>query len=38
MSMTHTTRDDLSRAVDVVPAGVVEIMERQSEGYAYVRP
>jgi hypothetical protein len=38
MSMAHTTRDDLSRAVDVVPAGVVEIMERQSEGYAYVRP
>lgn len=38
MNMTHTTRDELNRAVDVVPAGVVEIMERQQEGYAYVRP
>ena len=38
MSMTHTTRDELSRAVDVVPAGIVEIMERQQDGYAYIRP
>lgn len=38
MSMTHTTRAELDPAVDVVPAGVVEIMERQREGYAYVRP
>lgn len=38
MSMTHTTRDELNRAVEVVPAGIVEIMERQQDGYAYVRP
>lgn len=38
MTMTHTTRDELSPAADVVQAGVVEIMERQQEGYAYVRP
>lgn len=38
MSMTQTTRDELSRAVDVVPAGIVEIMERQQDGYAYIRP
>ncbi len=38
MAMTHTTRDKLSPAVGVVPAGIVEIMERQQEGYAYVRP
>lgn len=38
MSMMHTTRDELNRAVDVVPAGIVEIMERQHDGYAYVRP
>lgn len=38
MSMTHTTRDELNRAVDVVPAGIVEIMERQQDGYAYIRP
>lgn len=38
MTMTHTTREELNRAVGIVPAGVVEIMERQQEGYAYVRP
>lgn len=38
MAMTHTSRDELNPAVGVVPAGVVEIMERQQEGYAYVRP
>lgn len=38
MRMTHTTRAELNRAVDVVPAGIVEIMERQQDGYAYVRP
>lgn len=38
MSMSHTTRDELNRAVGVVPAGIVEIMERQQDGYAYVRP
>ena len=38
MSMTHTTRAQLNPVVDIVPAGIVEIMERQQEGYAYVRP
>lgn len=38
MTMTHTSRDELNRSVDIVPAGIVEIMERQKEGYAYVRP
>lgn len=38
MTMTHTTRQELNRAVDVVPAGIVEIMQKQKEGYAYVRP
>lgn len=38
MSMTHTSREELNHAVGIVPAGVVEIMERQQEGYAYVRP
>lgn len=38
MTMTHTTRRELNRAVDIVPAGIVEIMERQRDGYAYVRP
>ncbi len=38
MAMTQTLHEDLNRAVDVVPAGVVEIMQRQQDGYAYVRP
>lgn len=38
MTMTRTSREELNPAVSVVPAGVVEIMERQQEGYAYVRP
>jgi len=38
MDLTNTTRAQLNQAVEVVPAGIVEIMERQQEGYAYVRP
>jgi len=38
MRMTNTTRKDLNWLVDVVPAGIVEIMQKQNEGYAYVRP
>ena len=38
MSMTHTSPEALNRAVEVVPAGIVEIMERQQDGYAYIRP
>ena len=38
MATTHTTRDELNPEVNVVPAGVVEIMQRQQDGYAYVRP
>ena len=38
MTMTRTSREELNPVVDIVPAGIVEIMERQQEGYAYVRP
>lgn len=38
MAMTGTPRAALNQRVDVVQAGVVEIMERQRDGYAYVRP
>ena len=38
MSMMHTTHAELSHLVEVVPMGIVEIMQRQKEGYAYVRP
>ena len=32
------TRDDMLPALAYVPAGVTEIMTRQSEGWAYLRP
>lgn len=38
MSMMQVPRAALNQSVEVVPAGVVEIMERQRDGYAYVRP
>ena len=38
MAMTHTTQQELNPRVGVVPAGIVEIMQKQKAGYAYVRP
>jgi intracellular sulfur oxidation DsrE/DsrF family protein len=32
------TRDDMLSGIGYVPAGVVELMKRQKEGYAYIRP
>lgn len=32
------TRDDMNAVIGYVPAGVTEIMKKQSEGWAYVRP
>jgi len=32
------TKADLAAGVKVVPAGVVHIMQRQSEGWNYIRP
>ncbi|MBI4755589.1 MAG: DsrE family protein [Betaproteobacteria bacterium] len=31
-------RDDMNKKIDYVPAGVVELMLRQKQGYAYIRP
>ena len=30
--------DDLLEGVEVVPAGVVELIKKQAEGYAYLKP
>lgn len=38
MEMMHTTRQQLNHAVGIVPMGITEIMQRQREGYSYVRP
>ena len=32
------SREDLLPGIDYVPAGVVELMQRQQDGYAYIRP
>ena len=38
MRTQKLTRDDMQSAISYVPAGVTEIMVRQGEGWAYVRP
>ena len=32
------TRADMLDGIGYVPAGVIELMKRQYEGYAYIRP
>ncbi len=38
MRAQKLTRDDMLSKIGYVPAGVVELMARQKEGYAYIRP
>jgi intracellular sulfur oxidation DsrE/DsrF family protein len=38
MKGQSVTRDDMLAGIGYVPAGVVELMDRQREGYAYIRP
>jgi len=38
MAAMQLKHDDMLTGVDFVPAGVVEIIERQQQGYAYIRP
>ena len=38
MKKMKLTKADLIGGVGVVPGGVIEIMERQSEGWSYLRP
>ena len=38
MRTLKLTRDDMQSAISYVPAGVTEIMTKQGEGWAYVRP
>jgi uncharacterized protein len=32
------TKADMQKGIDYAPAGVVEIMQRQQQGWAYIRP
>ncbi len=34
----HIKADNLMSFIEVVPAGVVEIVKRQNEGYRYIKP
>lgn len=38
MKAQKLTRDDMLASAGFVPAGVVELMKKQKEGYAYIRP
>ena len=38
MEATRTSREQLNSSVAVVKAGVVEIMQKQEQGYSYIRP
>ena len=38
MRTLKLTKDDMQTAISYVPAGVTEIMTKQGEGWAYVRP
>jgi uncharacterized protein len=31
-------KNNITNFVNIVPAGVLELVERQSEGYAYIKP
>lgn len=38
MRNTHLTKADMYSGIGYVPGGVVHIMEREGEGWAYIRP
>jgi uncharacterized protein len=38
MTALKLTKADMNKGVGYVPAGVVELMKRQSEGWSYIRP
>jgi intracellular sulfur oxidation DsrE/DsrF family protein len=38
MKAQKLTRDDMHRKIEYVNAGVVELMRKQQQGYAYIRP
>lgn len=38
MTNQKLTKDDMLPSLSYVPAGVIELMARQRQGYAYVRP
>lgn len=38
MKAQKLTKDDMLKSIGYVPGGVIELMKRQKQGYAYIRP
>ncbi|WP_346930718.1 DsrE family protein [Clostridium sp.] len=38
LSKFYISKDEIFGFIEVVPAGVVEIVKKQEEGYAYIKP
>lgn len=38
MKAQHLTKDDMLPKIGYVPGGVIELMHKQQQGYAYIRP
>ena len=38
MKAQKLTKDDMLKSIGYVPAGVIELMKKQKQGYAYIRP
>lgn len=38
MKGTHITEEDMEPFVVTVPAGIMELVQRQAQGYGYVKP
>jgi len=38
MINTHTTKEDMYSGISYTPGGVIHIMKREREGWAYIRP
>lgn len=38
MANNHITKEDLFEIVEVVPAGILELIDLQSKGYSYIKP
>jgi intracellular sulfur oxidation DsrE/DsrF family protein len=38
MDAQKLTRADMLKSISYVPAGVIELIRKQQQGYAYIRP
>ena len=38
LAANHLTAADIYQFITIVPAGVVELAQKQTEGFAYIKP